>query len=371
MKITVKTLHKDTLTLEAELSDSILSLKEKIAELKGDPVESQKLIFSGKILDNAKTVEECNITEKDFLVVMVAKKKAAPKPAAGSSTPKAEAVKQEPASTTPASTTTTSSSQPSAPAAAAPTTTTPSADTTTSPRDENQLLTGVALEPVIQNMMEMGFEREQITRALRASYNNPDRAVEYLFNGIPESIEREMAERSAASAAPAQEQAATSPTTTAATTESVTSPSSNQPQNLFQAAAQQQQQQQQQQQPGADFSQLRQTPQFQQLRQLVQSNPAMLQPLLQQIGQSNPELLSLINSDPHAFLNALTQGGDEDDGDIPQGSQVIQVTQEEKEAIDRLEQLGVDRALAIEAYFACDKNEELAANYIFEHQNFD
>jgi UV excision repair protein RAD23 len=41
---------------------------------------------------------------------------------------------------------------------------------------------GAERAEAIANMEAMGFERSQIESAMRAAFNNPDRAVEYLLN---------------------------------------------------------------------------------------------------------------------------------------------------------------------------------------------
>lgn len=50
-------------------------------------------------------------------------------------------------------------------------------------------------------------------------------------------------------------------------------------------------------------------------------------------------------------------------------TQYIQVSPEERDAIDRLVGLGFERSRVIEAFFACDKNETLAANFLFDNLN--
>ena len=48
--------------------------------------------------------------------------------------------------------------------------------------EPSALAMGSQRTEAIANMEAMGFERSQIEAAMRAAFNNPDRAVEYLLN---------------------------------------------------------------------------------------------------------------------------------------------------------------------------------------------
>lgn len=394
MKITIKTLENKKHDLEVKEDETIGNVKKRVEEeLNLGPASGQKLIHQGKILKNDATVGSAKIKENDFLIVMVSKAKRK-KPAATEApeSKAAESKAEEATSTSSAATPAT----PATPAAATPvssipapaTPATPATSTTATPATPatpaaapapaqaaaspeyqsaaSNLVVGENLEGIVTNLMGMGFPRDQVMAALRASYNNPDRAAEYLLTGIPDNV----VAQAAGQAAP-------------------------QPNQGGQAAGNVGEDAGGNGGDGGDpLAALAGAPEFAQLRQMMQQNPQLIQILLQQLSQSNPQLFQALSQNPDAFHQLLQGGGAPGGAGMPAGNpamppgmpempgmagmggqgggaggqQVIQITQEEKTSIDNLEALGFQRQMAIEAFLICDRNEELAANYLFDQQ---
>lgn len=382
VKITFKTVQNKLFSVEAADNETVGDLKNKIQESQSFPAENQKLIYSGKILTDAATVESLKIKEKDFLVVMVSKPKATP--AASSSTP---APAPAPAAETPAAPT-------PAPAEAAPSAAPASTEsvqpaTEATPALGGSFVTGPALQAAIDGMVEMGFERDQVVRALRASFNNPDRAVEYLMSGDIPNVEgmgqpapqAQQAPAQAAAPAPAAPAAAAPAPPAAAPAQPAAPPAAaGSAENLFaaaEAAMNRDRGAPAGAAPGAGgagaLGDLAGAPQLQRIREMVQENPALIQPLLQQIAATNPQLAQLITQHPEALYELLGGAGGEEGDEDDFGPQVMHVdlTQEEAAAVERLEALGFDRQVVLQAYMLCDKNEEVAANFLFENTEED
>ncbi|XP_074547237.1 UV excision repair protein RAD23 homolog B [Halichoeres trimaculatus] len=380
MQITFKTLQQQTFKIEIDEEETVKTLKERIEQEKGKDnysVGGLKLIYAGKILSDDTALKEYKISEKNFVVVMVSKPKttSATPSSPGTAAPSTPAPAAPPASSSTRENTTESPSAGDKPEERR----TSTAETASPPEGSSEgsnlineavsnLVTGPSYDAMVNEMMLMGYEREQVVAALRASFNNPDRAVEYLLSGIPG---RDQGSSSGpdtvappASGAPA---VSTGGISVPANTGSSPSAGASNP-----------------------LSFLRNQPQFQVMRQLIQQNAALLPALLQEIGRENPELLQEISSHQEHFIQMLNEpnpevvpsggggvaggpgGAGGAGGNAPGGSHMsyIQVTPQEKEAIERLKALGFPEGLVIQAYFACEKNENLAANFLLQ-QNFD
>jgi len=403
MKVVVKTLKGEKFPIEVEASLTVGQVKGIIESAKAELLAANmRIIFSGKVLKDSDVMQTCGVKENDFLVVMVTKPKkaAASAPAAATPTPATPAPSTSATTPAVASATTTATTPAAAPVSTPAVPAAPARPSTSDFPPE-----------VISNLTALGFPETEVRHCLRAAQGNPDVAVEFLTNGIPAGAN--------------------------------TSGGSG----------------------GGPLQNLRNHPQFNDLRRLVQSNPAMLQQVLTQIGQQQPELLREINENQAAFLQMMNEpiesggeassatntagsssststpsippgmagmagmpgadpeqmaqmmqnmdpgqlqmmatmmgltpeqvqavgrmlgqlpreqlqeymaqamgggaggGGGSPGGEAPGGQQVLRLNEEEMAAVDRLTEMGFDRADAAQAFLACDKNEALAANLLMD-----
>ncbi|KAJ0819361.1 putative UV excision repair protein Rad23 [Helianthus annuus] len=370
MKLTVKTLKGSHFEIRVQPSNTIMAVKKNIEDVQGKdnyPCGQQLLIHNGKVLKDETTLADNKISEEGFLVVMLSKSKSSGSGGASSAQPSSTTAPASNTTSTPdassqqqASKTSTSSSGPTT--TSVPATVTAPVNTDTYGQAASNVVENSSIEQTIQHIMDIGggsWDKETVTRALRAAYNNPERAIDYLYSGIPDTVEV---------AVPVTQLPATQPVTSSAAPLSGgpnASPLNLFPQEIPSGAA------------GGNLGSLdflRNNQQFQALRSMVQSNPQILQPMLQELGKQNPQLLGLIQENHAEFLQLINEPVDASEGDLFDQAEAdqemphaISVTPAEQEAIERLEAMGFDRTLVIEAFLACDRNEELAANYLLEN----
>ena len=298
MKLKLKNLKQQEFDIEIESDKkTIKDLKLEIEKAYGFDANLIKLLHSGQILDDAKTLEDYKIKEGNVIIMMATKKKQVEQPPQPVPNPNPQP-----------------NSQPN-------------------PQPQEQPKTNENkpdYSDKVNSLVDMGYEKEKAEKAIAAAQGSIDLAVEFLNSGnIPEP---------------------------GANTGNVNIPSSgssnsNLPDELKKNASI--------------------------IKILCMNNPEKITSLLNIFKERHPNLINLIKLHEAEFKNLLVSPISQEDINNfqeiqqelrrPQGPS-IRLTKEESDAVKRLQELGFSQAEAVQAYIACDKNEEMAANFLFEQK---
>ncbi|KAH9036716.1 hypothetical protein EDB83DRAFT_1756198 [Lactarius deliciosus] len=321
MKLTIRPFQrgKAAFVVEAEPSETIQDLKLRISE-QGFPVATQNLLSTGKPLQDDKTIGSYGIKEASSLVLMINSASATVLPdpninSSPSTAPGSLSAPPPPAQATSANHLSTPSP------AAVPLDVASSVPQTISGTAQGPSLNGTGIysnagpsQSNVETIVDMGFTQDQAVRALRASLDNVDQAVELLIND-PDNIGAPGAAQAAGGSGFAY---GASPQTSGLP----------RPQDLMK--------QQRQELPdlssmslgalgglggagsgsGAPTAEVS-PEQIEEIRRLVAYNPILTGPLLEQIKQEDPDLYNYIDNDPEKLLHALGQGGDDSGTSAP------------------------------------------------------
>jgi len=376
MKIQIKTLKSKKYELEVKADETVEEIKQKIQkELELGDAERMSLIHHGKILKNEQTAADAGFKEQDFVVLMVKKLKRKRKNIVQETPQAARAAVTTEQSTATAATT--SSQAP--PVSTTSATENPEETQSNAPSGANAFVMGNQLNEAVQNLVAMGFPEADVQRAMRAAFNNPERAAEYLLTGIPQNI-----------GPPAQAAANQLPVAQAVAARPAAA------NNPLAAAA---------------------LPQQGSIQQMLAQNPESMAAVLQHIMRNQPELFHGIGADGNInqaaienllrdqnFVQMMTQAmaagaqgmgaaqrpgagaagpalgmgrgigrgvmGQPGAHRPPMGNpNVIRMTHAEAASIERLKNIGFSQHQALEAFLVCNKNEQMAANYLFENSH--
>ena len=381
MIVTLKTFLCNTFKITIDESQTVLDLKDKIEETQGSsfPSSALKLVYLGKILNNESPISNYKIQENQFIVVMVSKTKPKPSEVANKEASGAQAVSPSDQSSSQASGTVRDAVNPQTTGSSATTTvlsreirslvrnteaisgasTNQSANVNSEAGNEasgsilsdantTMLPVDNESERVVEELVSMGFGRDRAIQALHVNFNNPNRAAEYL-------VQQQSSQESSASLSQL-------PLSQIGFIESDYLPNQGEgPQNTGRE----------------DLLAAFHTPELSSMLQQVRENPSRLPVLMATIQETHPSLFSLIQDNHQAFIqlyeSSLTNqsGASTHDGSstvrqsgIPNHHHIT-ITPKEKEAVERLKALGFPEVMVIQAFFACGKDEHLAADFLF------